>query len=67
MMAEDKTGEETLMKRSSQDLPDIDDVADADIERVLGDGMFGKFAILESTNRRWSNSARVVNSIYSTG
>ena len=35
------------MRLSSQDLPDIDNVTAADIERILGDGLFGKFAILE--------------------
>jgi len=37
------------MKLSSQDLPDIDDVKEADIERVFGDGTFGKYAILEKS------------------
>jgi hypothetical protein len=38
-----------FMKLTSQDLPDIEDVSEPDIERVLGGEVFGKYAILWSS------------------
>ena len=34
------------MKLSSQTLPELDDVTEADIERIIGGEAFGKFALL---------------------